>query len=171
MDLERLGDEVLNRKMLLADLSENAKRLFDELSQFESCLLILHFLNSNAATMLTADDIAYHVSKPIKDIQHDLDVLTQVYLVETTYVTGVTFYHFTKNPVQRRLAQELCAWQDRWETRIRNIAQYIWGIEPSMTYVAQPFSSDSHSVLSPIDRSMRRWVATMTNAVNGEKNG
>lgn len=171
IELEPLGDEVLNRKMLFADLSENAKQLFVELSQFPNCLLILHFLHSNAATLLTADDIAYFVGKPIEEIESDLSTLTQLGLVETTSVTGVTFYRFTTNPMQRKLAQELCNWQDRWAARIHTMTQFIWGIDSSPTRVAQPHASVSRVGLEPIEKPGQRWVASMNNSMNGGKNG
>lgn len=164
-------DANLDREMVLADLSDNAQGLFAELSRFPSCLLILHFLHSNATTLLTADDVAYHVGQSITAAEKDLNKLAQLELVQATTVAGVTFYRFTTNPMQQKLAQELCTWQDRWEARIRDIVHLIWGNEPSVTYVAPPQPSDSHSIFQSIEKPTRRWVSVLPNAVNGGENG
>ncbi len=171
VELQSLGNDVLDREMVLADLSDNAKRLFVELSRFQCCLLILHFLHSNAATLLTADDVAYRVDKPIATIDKDLSILAQRGMVQTTTVAGITFYRFTTNPAQQKLAQELCTWQDRWETRIRDIVHLIWGNEPSVTYAAPLRPSDTHSVFQSTEKPTRRWVSVSPNAVNGGENG
>jgi hypothetical protein len=106
---ESLDDQTLDQEMILADLSENAKTLFAELCQFQCCLLILHFLRLNPTTLLTADDIAYRLTKPIGAIEKDLATLAQLGLVQTTTVAGITFYRFAANSSQQKLAQELCA--------------------------------------------------------------
>ena len=171
IEFESLGDAMPDSEVVLADLSENAKRLFGELSRFQCSLLILHFLHSNAATLLTADDVAYHVGKPIAVIEIDLAALAQRGLVQATTVAGVTFYRYTTNPSQQELAQELCTWQDRWENRIHAIVRLIWGNEPSVTYMAPSRPSDSRSSFRSIEKPVRRWVSVRPDAVNGGENG
>ncbi|MBI5301486.1 MAG: hypothetical protein HY868_05060 [Chloroflexi bacterium] len=107
--------------------------------------MILHFLHSHSTTSLTADDVAYHLAKPIEAIERDLTTLAQLRLVQTTRVAGVTFYCLTHEPSRRKLVHELCAWQDSWETRVRAIVLMIWGNGASATYIAPARMREFHS--------------------------
>jgi hypothetical protein len=138
IDRTSLANWMFSEEMVLADLSENAKNLFAKLCQFECGCLILHFLHSHATTLSTADDIAYHLSKPIEDIERDLNMLARLDLAQTTRVADVTFYCLTTDPAQQKLAHELCAWQDRWEKRVRDIMFLVWGNNSPITYMVPP---------------------------------
>lgn len=165
-----LREALLDRETVIGDLSDSAKKLFAELCQFKCCLLILHFLRSNAATLLTADDIAYHLEKPVATIEQDLAKLVQLNLAQTTQVTGIMFYRFTIIPAQQKLAQEVCSWQDRWETRIRDIVLMLWGNDSSITYVVRSHANDFRAAFQPSDKPTGNWVTVSPRVLNGERN-
>lgn len=94
----------------------------------------LNFLHSHPRTFLTLDDVAYHLARPIEEIERDLQKLTQLQLVQTQRVTLVTFYALTREPAKQQLAHELCAWQQSWETRLHELALLIGNHHPSITF-------------------------------------
>jgi DNA-binding IclR family transcriptional regulator len=147
--------------MVIAELSDSAKTLFAELGRIPCCLMILHFLRSNASTLLTADDVAYHLAKPLALVEKGLATLAHLDLVQSTTVTGITFYRFATHPAHQSLAHELCAWQDRWETRLKQIAHLIWGTDSSSTYVVPIEASNSKTWIAPIEKQNPSWASSV----------
>ena len=170
VDQASLDECLFSEEAVLSDLSEKAKMLFAELCQFECSCLVLHFLHSYSTTLLTADDVAYHLSKPIEIVERDLNTLAQFHLVQTTRVAGVTFYHLTTEPSQLKLVHELCAWQDRWETRVRDVIVLIWGNNSSVTYTAPRRTREFHAPVQSASPTQDR-AAVLQLVLEGGKNG
>lgn len=171
IDQESLDDQMFSQEMLLADLSDDAKTLFAELARFQYCLQILYYLRSNASTMLTANDLAYHLAKPPGTIDKDLATLAQLGLAQTISVAGITMYQFATNPARQKVAQELCAWQDRWETRIKEIVRLIWGSNSHVTFVAPAETREGRTPSQRVERTIPSWATSLTHALNGGENG
>lgn len=169
VDQASLDDSLSSEEAVLSDLSEKAKMLFAELCQFESGCLILHFLHSHSTTLLTADSVAYHLSKPIEVVERDLNALAQLHLAQTTRVAGITFYRLTTEPSQQKLAHELCAWQDRWERRMREIMLLIWGNNSSVTYVAPPRTREFHAPSQSASPTQNRAPVLQLSLEGGKK--
>ncbi|MBI4791145.1 MAG: hypothetical protein HY782_29285 [Chloroflexi bacterium] len=125
--LEFVPSEPLLQRMLLADLDEQARGLFDQISALETGPALLRFLRSHPQTYLTADDIAFQLGLAPEVLERDLKTFVQWSVAQVTRAANVTLYCLTSDPKHRCIVEELYTWQDRWEARLTNMKRLVFG--------------------------------------------
>ena len=122
-----LDDERFVNDGMLEDMEKKVRILFDCLRTIESGLLLLRFLNSNANTMRTIEDIAYWLKRPHLAVERSLYVLADLGLARWSNIVGLTFFGLTADPEKQQLVRDLCDWQDRWYARSALIENVLDG--------------------------------------------
>lgn len=113
--------------MMLAELSEPTRRLFVQLSRLDLGLALARFLQSHTRTYLTSADIAYQLCRTPEAVESDLQKLVQMGIARVTQAADVTLYSLTLDSKQRQVMHELNSWQERWDARLDQMRQMIWG--------------------------------------------
>ncbi len=122
-----LDDETHMREMVLADLGGGMKDLFAQASSLDGGCALLRFLDQHANTLMTSEDIAYHLVEPQAKVSDALDRMINLGLVRRVNAAGLVWYGVTEQPDKRRLMHNLCEWQSRWRTRLDEIERLING--------------------------------------------
>jgi len=123
--LEWLDDESLTPEILLAELEQNVRALFNQVCAFDGGGALLRFLDAHANTLMTIDDIAYHLTEANATVESGMRAMAQLGLARKIEVQGFRFYGITTDPAQRQLVRELCAGQDRWHARLERIERSV----------------------------------------------
>ncbi len=122
-----LDDETHIRQVVLDELGSSTKDLFAQVSSLECGCSLLRFLDQNANTLMTVDDIAYHLVEPHGKVAQSLDKMIEIGLVRRVQAAGLILYGVTDIPDKRRRIHGLCQWQDRWLQRLAEIERVING--------------------------------------------
>ncbi len=122
-----LDDETHIRQVVLEELGAGTKDLFAQVSLFECGCPLLRFLDQNANTLMTIDDIAYHLVEPYGEVACSLDKMIEMGLVRRVEAAGLVLYGVGEEMDKRRLIHDLCQWQDRWLARLAEIERVING--------------------------------------------
>ncbi len=137
LDPDLLNGELAFGNILLSDLSEQARALFEQVCDLDLGLLLLHFLQTHRQTFMTADDIAFQLGEAPKSVEKDLTALVRLDVVEKADFSGVTLFRLTSQPPKRRIVSELAAWQDRWNIRLAKLHRLLLGLPPENLHPAQ----------------------------------
>ncbi len=122
-----LDDETHMREVVLSELGAGMKDLFAEASSLDGGCPLLRFLDQHANTLMTIEDVAYHLVEPQAKVARALDKMIDLGLVRRVDAAGIVLYGVTELPEKRRLMHNLCEWQDRWRTRLEEIERLING--------------------------------------------
>lgn len=122
-----LDDETHIRQVVLDELGAGTKDLFAKVSSLECGCSLLRFLDRHENTLMTIDDIAYHLVEPHSKVARSLDEMIDMRLVRRVEAAGFVLYGITEEPDRRRLVHGLCQWQDRWLARLAEIERVING--------------------------------------------
>ncbi len=122
-----LDDETRIREVVFGELGTSMKDLFAEVSSLEGGCSLLRFLDQHANTLMTIDDIAYHLVEPHARVARSLNKMIDLGLVKRVEAAGLVLYGVTDEPDNRRLMHSLCLWQDRWHARLLEIERLING--------------------------------------------
>ncbi len=120
-------DENTLREFVFDDAPERVRDLIERVSALDSGLALLRFLHVNANSLMTIDDLAYHLQTPQTAVASTLSALLGLGLVQWVDVAGLAFFGITSDPDARRLADDVCHWQDRWHTRLEHIERLVDG--------------------------------------------
>jgi hypothetical protein len=127
-----LDDETHIRQVVLTELGAGTKDLFAQVSSLECGCSLLRFLDQHANTLMTIDDIAYHLVEPYGEVACSLEKMIGMGLVRRVEAAGLVLYGITEEPDRSRLIHELCQWQDRWLARLAEIERVINGESTSL---------------------------------------
>jgi hypothetical protein len=127
-----LDDETHIRQVVLEELSASRKALFAQVSSLECGCSLLRFLDQHANTLMTIDDIAYHLVEPYDKVACSLAQMIDMGLVRRVEAAGLVLYSVTEEPEKRRVIHGLCQWQDRWLARLAEIERVINGENTSL---------------------------------------
>ncbi len=122
-----LDDETHIRQVVLDELGAGTKDLFAQVSSLECGCSLLRFLDQHANTLMTVDDIAYHLVEPRGKVACSLDKMIEMGLVRRVEAAGLALYGVTERSDRRRMMRGLCQWQDRWLARLAEIKRVIDG--------------------------------------------
>lgn len=122
-----LDDETHIRQVVLKELGAGTKDLFAQVSSLECGCSLLRFLDQNANTLMTIDDIAYHLVEPYGKVARSLEKMIDIGLVRRVRAAGLVLYGVTDESEKRCLMHSLCQWQDRWFERLAEIERVING--------------------------------------------
>ncbi len=127
-----LDDETHIRQLVLEELGAGTKDLFAQVSLFECGCSLLRFLDQHANTLMTIDDIAYHLVEPYEEVACSLEKMIEMGLVRRVEAAGLVLYGVSQEMDERRLIHDLCQWQDRWLARLAEIERVINGKSMSL---------------------------------------
>ncbi len=129
MDTTRwLDDESRIQQAMFGELEGKTRQCFDRLCGLEGGLALIRFLHQRANTLLTADDIAYHLSLyPYAVVARNLQALAEMGLVRRVRAGNVVLFGLTEDSKKRELVRALYVWQDRWLARVNSLEQVIRG--------------------------------------------
>jgi hypothetical protein len=122
-----LDDESNLHEMVYGELDTHLRDLFTQVRLLDGGGTLLRFMQAHANTLSTVDDIAYHLAAPAPAVEKSLRTLVKLGLVRHIDAADITLYGITNDPDRRRLVRDLCAWQDRWHTRLTQIERAIEG--------------------------------------------
>ena len=112
---------------LMFELDDFARALFSEIAELEYGLELVRFLSTTASTLRTCYDIAYRLNAPPVSIESDLRVLARLGFVNAVHADNVVFFQFSCDSSLSRVIRDVCAWQDRWHARLRQISNTVFG--------------------------------------------
>lgn len=127
---EWLDDEGRMQDMVLSELDERTRKLFEAVLSCENGLLLLRFLAINEHTLLTIEDIAFNMKLSYTAVERCLRTLMDMKLVKRMEVVGVVLFGLTDDVDIRQQIHDLVEWQERWQNRITRIAQVVEGTAP-----------------------------------------
>jgi len=113
---------------LAAKLDTGVQNLYSQVCALAGACPLLRLLNSQANSVLTADDIAYYLKQPQSVVEHNLCRLLELGWLRQVALPDCTWYGLTTDPQKRKLVNELFAWQDRWSARLEQIRHAINGL-------------------------------------------
>jgi len=122
-----LDDEQLVQDLMLRDLGQQVRDLFDQVRALDGGFPLLRFLAANANTLMTIEDIAYFLKKQIAEVEPSLFAMVDIGLARYADVVGLAFFGLTSDPARRQRVRELCDWQDRWNTCLARIGDRFNG--------------------------------------------
>ena len=124
------------------ELDEPARALYTSVHELEYGCSLLRLFAKNKRTLLTAEDVVFHLNAPNGRVESDLDALVQSGLIRRIEVAGVTFFGRVTDSAQSRLVRDLLAWQDHWHARIAKMTHWIDG-RPGAASAARNWDRDS----------------------------
>ena len=120
-------EESFSQDRLIFELDDFAQALFCQIAELEYGLELVRFLSTTSSTLRTCDDIAYHLNGSPASIERDLRVLARLGFVQTIEVDNVAFFRVSSNSSLSRVIQDVRAWQDCWDARLRQITSTVFG--------------------------------------------
>ncbi len=120
-------DEARIRQIVLEDLGTGMRQMFAQISDVDGGWALLRFLDQNAKTLMTLEDIAFRLGESTGTIQNAVCVMDDLGLMRSLGAAGITLFGITDNPEKRRLVHALCSWQDHWHARLAGIERVING--------------------------------------------
>ena len=127
MNLEWLDDESVLRGVLLTELGEHTRALFEQIRIFDCGMPIVRFLVENEHTLATVEEIAYHLNEPPAQVESYVHALENLGLARQVDVADLALFGVTMDSGCRQLMRDLCAWQERWHARLARIERAIGG--------------------------------------------
>lgn len=129
MDTTRwLDDESRIQQAVFGELESKTRQCFDRLRVLEGGLALVRFLHQRANTLMTTDDIAYHLRLyPYAAVARSLHALTEMGLARRVRVGNLVLFGLTADARQRELVHALYVWQERWLARVNSLEQVIGG--------------------------------------------
>ncbi len=121
------ANELLSPRALLADLDDNARPLFAQVRKLDGGLSLLRLLHSKANTVLTVDDLAYHLNQAAPVVERTLRRLVELGWARQIDLKDCSWFGLTTDPQRRQLVAELVTWQDGWNARLEQMRHTING--------------------------------------------
>ncbi len=109
------------------DLDERKRSLLARIHQLDCGCPLVRFMIERPRELLTADDIAFHLQQSPSCIEGTLHRLIELGLARRQEVTGIAFFGLGRESGWSKLAQELCAWQQRWQSRLTRLQKLLTG--------------------------------------------
>ncbi len=109
------------------ELDERKRDLLTRLHELKCGCPLVRFLVERPRELLTADDMAFHLQQSLSCIETTLEQLSALGLARRQEVTGLVFFGLGQEARGRALVQELCAWQARWQIRLRRLQTFLTG--------------------------------------------
>lgn len=130
---QSVDDESRIERILFDELGTKPRELFDRVRGIDCGCALLRFLDANANSLITVDDIAYHLVETSVMVERGIYALLDLGLVRCVDVEGLVFFGITADSEQRQNVRELCDWQDRWHARLLKIERMVSGKEELQT--------------------------------------
>lgn len=128
-----LDDEQSFHDRMLEGMEQQVRDLFDQLYRLDDGLPLLRFLDANANTLMTIEDIAYFLQRPRLALEPCLYTLVDMGLARWVKVAGLTFFGLTSDRERRQLARDLVSWQDHWRAHMVRIGVFDSKPQPQVS--------------------------------------
>jgi hypothetical protein len=113
MNSEWFDNQVAVQDVLLAELDEQARGLFKQVSRRGCGMALIHFLIENPH-LLTMEELAFHLGKLPAEVEADVFAFEQLGLARHVDVVTLSLYAVTMDSGRRQSMRDLCMWQERW---------------------------------------------------------
>lgn len=113
---------------VVADLDEEMRALVIELGKLEGGRALLRLLYSRKNSVLTAEDLAYHLAQSQPVVEQNLRKLVELGWARRVEVMDWSWYGLTADPQQREIVQALTAWEELWKKRLDEFQRMIDGV-------------------------------------------
>lgn len=123
-EFQSLDDEQSFHDRMLEGMEQQVRDLFNQLYRLDHGLPLLRFLDANANTLMTIEDIEYFLKRPRLALEPCLYTLVDLGLARWVKVAGFVFFGLTSDRERRRLARDLVTWQDHWRARMVRIGVF-----------------------------------------------
>ena len=120
--------DAISTVKLAANLDASVRALYQQVCALSGACPLLRLLDSQANSVLTADDIAYYLKQVQSLVERNLDSLVELGWVRRVALPDCTWYGLTTDPQKRQLVHELFAWQDGWSARLEQLRHAINGL-------------------------------------------
>ena len=127
MNPKWLDDESVLPSVVLTELDEHTRVLFQQLCTLNCGMQLVRFLVENMRTLTTVAGIAYHLNEPPAKVKGDIQELENLGLVRQVDVADLTLFGATMDSDRRQLMRDLYTWQQRWQLRLARIKRAIDG--------------------------------------------
>jgi hypothetical protein len=119
MNFQWVDSESFLSSRVLAEIDSSTQCLFGLVRTIKGGLPLSHFLCESASALHNAQDVAALLNMPIAQVISILERLQQFGVVASLSAEGITWYHISDDPQQRKMALNLCAWQNHWHDRLK----------------------------------------------------
>ncbi len=126
MVVQQIGADFPLESLLLAELGQLARELFEQVASLPCGIPLLSFLHDHPNTFSTVDSIAFRLNQSHESVESSLHGLLRLRLVQRLDV-GPTLWSLTNDSRMRDAAGELVEWQNRWRVRLARVEQAIEG--------------------------------------------
>ncbi len=120
--------ETFSPRVVTASLNERVRSLFFQVCMLDGGCALLRLLNSKRNSVMTADDIAYHLNQTQAVVERNLRKMVELGWVRRVDMADCTWFGLTTEPHRQEIVRELLAWQDRWVARLEEMKLVINGI-------------------------------------------
>lgn len=113
--------------LLLAELGECERSLFEQLASLKCGIPLLSFFHDNPNTYSTVDSIAFRISSTHRDVEVGLAQLDELGIVARLDV-GLTLWGLSSEERIRQCVQNVMDWQKRWQVRLAKVDLAVRGL-------------------------------------------
>jgi hypothetical protein len=124
---EWLDDEQLIQDRMYSEVPAATRELLDQVRQIDGGLPLLRFLAANSNKLMSIDDIAYHLDRPLTQVGGSLAALVKIDVARWLDFAGHAFFGLTANVDRRKRVDSLVEWQAQWHQRVARIEQVLNG--------------------------------------------
>jgi hypothetical protein len=127
MNLEWLDDETVFQNALLAELDEQTQALFRQVRALDYGMSLVRFFIEHEHVLSTVEEIAFHLNALLAKVENSVYALEQLGLARQVDVADIALFGVTPDPGRRQMMRDLCAWQERWHSRLARVERAING--------------------------------------------
>ncbi len=119
--------DTLSPRAVTASLDGKVRSLFFQVCMLDGGSSLLRLLNSKHNSVMTADDIAYHLNQTSAVVDRNLRKLMELGWVRRVAMSDCAWFGLTTDPQRQEIVSELLAWQDRWVARLEEMKLVVNG--------------------------------------------
>ncbi len=127
LQFQWLDEERLMQEMILDGAPKQVWDLFDQISALDCGFPLMRFLDANANTLKTMDDIAYFLRQSRALVENTLCAMVDLHLARRVEIAGFTFFGITDDVERQQIVHDLCVFIDRWHKRLERIERVLDG--------------------------------------------
>ncbi len=119
--------DALSPGAVTASLNEQVRSLFFQVCILDGGCSLLRLLNTKRNSVMTADDIAYHLNQTPAVVERNLRRLVDLNWVRRVAMADCTWFGLTTDSQKQEIVRELLVWQDRWFARLEEMKLVVTG--------------------------------------------
>ncbi len=123
----------------MSGLDENARELYLQARMLDGGCALLQFLHSRSNSLLTADDIAYHLRQPGQIVERNLRRLVELGWARRVDLGEMTWFGLANDPQRRNIVQALGRWQELWFKRLLDLQHLIMPLDAPLAWPSDAY--------------------------------